>query len=143
MCVRSRSSKRVSRTGSGLIETVAGCMIIIPILLFLVDCAAVVVAQTSNDALAKHACRAAAECTDAVSGAAAATAVITQYNSGHPTLTTNAQCTTVGSGTGGWQDVKVNTTLTVVMPVPIPFSGINNLTFQAQAAEPVVSQLSQ
>jgi hypothetical protein len=152
MCALNRSGSRVQERsrGSSLIETVVGLTVIIPILLVLVDCAAVVIAQTSNDALCKHAARAAAECATyadvgtTIGGNTAAKNVIQQYNSGNPSLTTNAQCTvTPLPDAATWQNVRVNTTLTAVLPVPVPFTNMTNFTFQAQSQEPVVSNFAQ
>jgi hypothetical protein len=47
-----------------IIETVVGVMVLIPIVLFLLDIAVLVMANTANDNLAKSACRAAASATD-------------------------------------------------------------------------------
>jgi hypothetical protein len=73
--------------------------------------------------------------------------VINTFNTGNSananSLTTAASFTCTGlPDNATWQDVTVNTTLTVNMPVPIPFSNINHLTFQAQSTEPVVGQLA-
>jgi hypothetical protein len=128
---------------------VVGLTVVIPILLFLVDCAAVVIAQTSNDALCKHAARAASECATyadvgaQIGGNTAAHNVVNSYNAGNPGLTTNANCTvTPLPDAATWQNVTVKTTLTVVMPVPVPFLNVNNLTFQAQSQEPVVASFA-
>ncbi len=126
--------------GSGLVETLVGCIFIIPVVLFLIDCSSVVIGQTANDALAKQCARAAAECTDAASGTAAANAIIAQYTSANPGLVTAPTCTIVDLA-GNWSDVQANTTYTINMPVPIPFQGDNHMTFQARSVEPVVSKL--
>ncbi len=57
--LRSRKTKR--SLGSGIIETAVGLILVIPVLLGLIDVAALVLAQTANDALAKQCARAAAE----------------------------------------------------------------------------------
>jgi len=131
---------RRSRNGSGLIETIAGCIILVPVLLFLIDCAAVVIGQSANDALAKHAARAASEQPPG-SGGGAASSVINSYNLGNSTLTHGATVVTTYDATQ--QNVTCATTMIVTMPVPIPFWNQNSLTFQAQAVEPVVSALAQ
>lgn len=145
-----KKTGRSRSIGSSIIETVVGLTVVIPILLVLVDCAAVVIAQTSNDALCKHAARAAAECATfsdvgaQVGGQTAAQNVINQYNSGNPSLTSNAQCTvTPLPDATTWQNVRVNTTLKAVLPVPVPFTNIANFTFQAQSQEPVVANFAQ
>ena len=150
---RTESHVKNRSRGSSIIETVVGLTVVIPILLVVVDCAAVVIAQTSNDALCKHAARAAAECATfadnpgppvAIGGQTAAQQVIQQYNAGNPSLTTNAQCTvTPLPNATQWQNVRVNTTLTAVLPVPVPFTNTTNFTFQAQSQEPVVASYAQ
>jgi len=54
MCGRKRS-------GSCIVETAAGLIFLIPVMFILIDVSALVVAQTSNDMLAKQCARAAAE----------------------------------------------------------------------------------
>jgi Flp pilus assembly protein TadG len=138
------------KKGSSIIETAVGCVVLIPVFLFLIDAASVVVAQTSNDALCKQCARAAAECTDATSGNAAAQAIINSYNAGtNNKLTTSsanpATCVVTGLADAAgnqWQNVQCNTTITVNMPVPVPFANLNHLKFQAQSTEPVVSAMA-
>ena len=142
---------RKRKKGSSIIETAVGCTVLIPVFLFLIDAASVVVAQTSNDALCKQCARAAADCTDATSGNAAAQAIVNNYNLGTANkLTTSAAnpatCVVTGLADAqgnAWQNVQCNTTITVNMPVPVPFSSLNNLKFQAQSVEPVVSAMAQ
>ncbi len=50
------SRERRSNLGSGIVETAAGLILVIPVLLCLVDVAALVLAQQANDALAKAVC---------------------------------------------------------------------------------------
>jgi Flp pilus assembly protein TadG len=138
------------KKGSSIVETAAGLIVLIPIFLFLIDAASVIVAQTSNDALCKQCARAAAECSDVASGTAAAQAIINNYNLGTANkLTTSsanpATCTVVGlpdAQGNQWQNVQCNTMITVNMPVPVPFTNLNNLKFQAQSVEPVVSAMA-
>ncbi len=132
---------RKSRTGSGLIETIVGCIILVPVLLFLIDCASLVIGQSANDALAKHAARAASE-QPVGSGLTAAQNVLNSYNAGNSTLTHNAALDPSSGYDATNQNFKCVTTMVVTMPVPIPFWNQNNITFKAQAVEPVVSQLA-
>ena len=137
------SMRQRDNRGSGLVETLVGCLIIVPIVLFLIDCSSVIIAQTANDALAKQCARAAAECPDVGTGTTAANLIITQYTSANPGLITAPTCviTDTSPTAGAWSDVQAQTTYTVNMPVPIPFSSVNHLTFQARSVEPVVSNL--
>ena len=63
-------------TGQSLIETVVGVMFLIPIVLFLLDIAVLVIANTANDNLVKSACRAAASATDASQNPAIGTSTV-------------------------------------------------------------------
>ncbi len=147
---RTRNMLSKRRTGSSIVETAIGCIILIPVFLFLIDAASVLVAQTSNDALCKQCARAAAEAADASSGITAAQAIVDQYNAGSVNkLTTSATnpatvvTTPLADAQGNaWQNVMCQTTITVNMPVPVPFTNLNNLKFQAQSVEPVVSGLA-
>jgi hypothetical protein len=55
-------------TGQSILETVVGIIFLIPIVLFLLDIAVLVLANTANDTMAKNAARAAASATDSSSG---------------------------------------------------------------------------
>lgn len=126
--------RRRRTKGAALTETAAGLILLIPVALFLLDVAALVIAQVSNDALAKHAARAAAEMPTGA-GQPAATNVIANYASGAPTLCQGAKLLTyLDSGT----TVTVTTQITCVLPCPIPLGGPQSQVFCAQATEPIV-----
>jgi len=126
--------------GSGLIETAAGLFILVPVLLILIDVAALVLAQTANDQLAKHCARAAAELPTGAGGGAATTA----YNN----YVDNRLCTKSGmaiayGGTAAAPTVTVTTTILCTLPVPVPLGGPATQIFKAFSTEPVVGQIPQ
>lgn len=150
--------------GQSIIETVVGIMFLVPIALFLLDIAVVVMAHTANDNLAKTVARAAASAKDqqydegtAAAGYAAAqqaagtfaeSAIIVKPSTGsfvtgycwNGVGNPDSQGSTWPSGVAQPQmgNVGVMTTMTVKLPVPFPFLP-SQLDFNAMAVEPVVS----
>ncbi len=122
-------------SGASLIEAAAGIIILIPLFLVLIDVIAVVVAQTQNDALAKHAARAAAQAATLESQWLAAQSVVNATSStslcSNPTL---KQCQQNSIGA-----VTVTTEVTCNLPVPVPFGGPAQQVFVANAVEPIVN----
>jgi uncharacterized protein (UPF0333 family) len=130
---------RTNRGGT-LVETVAGLCILIPIVLFLIDVSACVICQTANDALAKHAARAACDQSAPALGQAAANQVVAAYKAGNPGLTSNA--TLIGCSYNGAGDIVTCTTQVVCnLPVPVPFTNQTTQAFVAIDSEPVVGTL--
>ncbi len=129
------------RKGSSIVETAAGLILLIPIVLFLVDVAAMVVAQTENDKLAKACARAAAEYPQGALATAAAQSVYTNQKSSN--LLTKAAFS-AASGSPLYLNpgmVTCKTTITCTLPVPVPFIGNSAVAFNAQATEPIVGEL--
>ncbi len=130
-------ARRRKTRGGAIVETVAGLFVLVPIVLFLIDGIAMVLAQTANDALAKKCARAAASEPDQAKADAAITAVISGFSS--PVIT-NVTANRVGAfdpaGT-----VTVQTQVTFVFPVQVPFVGVTQQDFVADATEPVVGAL--
>lgn len=147
MSVKARKTK-----GSSIVETAAGLILLIPIVLFLVDVAAMVVAQTENDKLAKACARAAAEFPQGDARAVSAAQGV--YNGqrasnllspigfgapgGNPPLPSGTPSYTAGAGL-----VTCQTTIVCTLPVPVPFVGTPSVTFNAKATEPIVGELPQ
>ncbi len=134
------SSRR--KKGSSIVETAAGLILLIPIVLFLVDVAAMVVAQTENDKLAKACARAAAEHPAGPLANTAAQNVYTNQKSSN--LLTKAPFNPSGypiynAANPGM--VTCKTTITCTLPVPVPFIGNSAVAFNAQATEPIVGEL--
>ena len=133
------------KRGASLIETAVGCIFLIPIVLGILDVAAVALAQTQNDALAKHACRQAAN-VDPNQGSpqAVATKVINTFNSQHSKsgladTATLVQCNPNVGGSSGL--VYVQTSIQCHLPVPFPFLP-NPITLNSDDTEPIVAVLA-
>ena len=131
---RDKAGRRGVR-GGALIETVAGLAIFIPIVLFLVDVVAMVLAQTANDALAKSCARAAAGKADQAAGQTAVDDIRSHYTS--TMLQVNSATITEFNDV-----VRVETKALFTFPVPVPLFGISSQNFTAEAVEPVVGKLA-
>ncbi|MBX3076321.1 hypothetical protein KF913_20585 [Candidatus Obscuribacterales bacterium] len=135
---RNRRNRR-NTIGGALIETVVGLFILIPVVLFLVDVVAMVLAQMSHDALAKDCARAAAEVDETRFPGKTQTdinGVIARFN--NPLLHVDSN---------SWSNpspgvVRVETRSTFTFPVYIPFVGAASQQFVAEASEPLVGVLS-
>ncbi len=139
--MRGMNNKR--RKGSSIVETAAGLILLVPIVLFLVDVAAMVVAQTENDKLAKACARAAAELPTGKGTLAAQGVYNTQTKSNLLTpkpfgFGSPPSGTPVYAGDG---NVTVTTTISCTLPVPVPFIGTGSVDFVARATEPIVGEL--
>ena len=149
--------------GQSIVETVVGIIFLIPIVLFLLDIAVLVMANTANDNLAKSVARAAASAKDSSSGEGTAQAAV---NAARTTADTMAESSIINKPGGSFltgfcwnQDgtpntqgtswpssspqpstgnVAVVTTMKVKVPVPFPFLP-SEIDFHAKAVEPVVS----
>jgi hypothetical protein len=130
-------SRRTKR-GSGIVETAAGLILVIPVLLCLLDVAALVIAQTANDALAKQCARAGAEQPlDQGLVTAAATTAYTRFADSSLVQKSNLLVKPLDNAN---QTVTCETTIVCKLPVPVPFGGPATQTFVATATEPVVGQ---
>jgi Flp pilus assembly protein TadG len=131
---------RRSVRGASLMEAVAGLVILVPLVLALIDISAIVIAQTSNDALAKHAARQAATQTTFALRQQAAQAVVTAY--GASSLCASPQMLSYSEPNSSQaiskQTVKVTTQIVCNLPVPVPLGGPSTQTFQACDVEPLV-----
>lgn len=137
MAVKSTKGKLYRRgSGSSLIETVMGSILIVMIALFLVDVAAVVVCQTQNDALAKHIARSAANQVNYATGDSARLDVVNEFKANNKSNICTYKTSTLGAD-AGWTQVVARSEVFCVFPVPIPF-GPSQMVFAAEATEPVV-----
>jgi len=147
---------RTRAKGSGLVETAAGLILIIPVLFCLIDVAALVIVQTANDSLAKSCARAAADFpVNDPQGLAAATNRFTLYqDSGILRKVTLLVSPNAGpvpgslsppipqpNATAGQETVVCVTTVNCVLPIPVPFGGPAQTQFVAYAVEPIVGQM--
>jgi Flp pilus assembly protein TadG len=149
-----RRSNGVRRSGSSIIETAAGLLVLVPVVLFLFDLVSLIMVQTANDSLAKHAARAAAEIPDPDPTNAGAYAAVRQQaqnaaqnivnafpSSRLATNPTLLICDYQDNRTTGVSQVYVRTRLSCVLPIPIPFVGTAGIDFDAEATEPIVAVL--
>ncbi len=134
-------SRQRRKSGSSIVETACGLILLIPVLLILLDVAALVLSQTANDALAKQCARAAA---DEPSTAPATNPLMTSaaqdaYNH-YPdnSMVKKVRFTVNDNGDG---TVTANTWINCILPVPVPFGGPSQTQFQAFSTEPIVGQL--
>lgn len=121
-----------SRKGQALIETAVAGMVIIPIVLFLLDVAVLVLCNMSNDEAAKNAARAAANQPPATAQEAASKAISSFRKS---PIIADLKIKNFNSST---ETVTVSTEMNVKLPVPFP--GITQYTFVAQSVQPVLAQ---
>jgi Flp pilus assembly protein TadG len=130
------------REGSSIVETAAGLILLIPIVLFLVDVAAMVVVQTENDKLAKACARAAAEYP--ANDPKAVTAAQNVYNNQKNSNLLKTATFSTSSGAPTYLApgmVTCKTTITCTLPVPVPLVGNSQVNFNAVATEPIVGEL--
>lgn len=132
------------KRGTSIAETAAGLFIIIPIVLFLFDVAAAVLAQTANDSMCKSAARAAAE-TDSQgkAQAAAQTAIDNFPAAGYIKSKRLFQPVvwTYNPAPNAQSYVHVQTEIVCQFPVPIPFGGPSKMNFVTDMTEPLVGKL--
>lgn len=132
------------RRGQSIIETVVGIIFLIPIVLFLLDVAVLVLSNQANDNLAKNAARAAASATPGPgqpgTSAVARTAadnVVSRFGAGGTNpLITGARVSDFVFDSGAGQ---VSVTVDMDVRVPVPFPYFSTTTFKAKAVEPIVS----
>ena len=131
---------KVSRRkrGTSIVETAAGLFILIPIVLFLFDVAAAVLAQTANDSMCKSAARAAAETDTAGKAQAAAQTAVDKFPAAGYIKSKRLFKPVVYDPTSS---VTVVTEIVCQFPVPIPFGGPSKMNFVTYMTEPVVGKL--
>jgi len=132
-----KSSRR--KRGTSIVETAAGLFIIIPIVLFLFDVAAAVLAQTANDSMCKSAARAAAETDSQGRAQAAAQTAVDRFPAAGYIISKRLFRTVDYNTTTA--SVRVETEIVCRFPVPIPFGGPDRMNFVTDQTEPIVGQL--
>lgn len=126
--VQSRRNKK----GVSLIEAALGALILIPIALLIVDLIAIVVANSMNDTAVKNCARAGANQPNPQSAGEAADKVLATFQQSGivKSLTLDDLA---------YKDNDVCTAkTTMVVRVPVPFPGLNEITFRGTAVEPIV-----
>ncbi len=132
------------KRGTSIVETAAGLFIIIPIVLFLFDVAAAVLAQTANDSMCKSAARAAAETIDSGKAQAAAQSAIDSFPAAGYITSKRLFKPVVyvyNPSPAAQSYVHVVTEIVCRFPVPIPFGGPSSMNFVTDMTEPLVGQL--
>jgi len=129
------------KKGSSLVETTVGLIVLIPVVLALIDVAALVIAQTENDKLAKACARAAAEQPTVPAGGQAASANLVMANQSVSTLLQPQGNPVTDNPSPGL--VRCTTTIKCNLPVPVPLGGPSFINFIAVDIEPVVGELPQ
>jgi hypothetical protein len=130
---------RRSTSGASLAEASAGIILIIPLLFILLDVTTLVLAQTQNDAIAKHSARAAAAMATRASRQTTAGIVVSNYQ-GNAISTAPTLQSYIENPPG--QNVTVVTRIVCHLPVPVPFGGPSEQSFSATGTEPIVGLLA-
>lgn len=125
--------KKRRKRGTGFIEAVCAAMILIPLALCLLDLITLAIANSIHDTALKNATRAAANQPDGTSAQQAADKSLESVRQSG--IIKSITIDTVDYAPG--QDVAIQTTMKVKLPVPFP--GLSNLTFKAAAVEPIVA----
>ncbi len=131
MCTK-REARR-AKSGQGLIEVLVGGIVLITVGWFGLDLAAIVMANSTNDGLAKSAARAAANQVDKKAAGEAANQCITHFASAG--IITKVKM----DGDISYEPNKAVAVRTVMeVRPPVGFPGFETITFHAQAVEPIV-----
>lgn len=126
--------QRRSHRAQSSIEVILGSLVLITLTLFGLDLSVIVLANTANDSLAKSAARAAANQGSRLQAMDAAKQCVSEFKTS--VLIVDVKM----SGDFSYEEkrgVLVKTIMTV--KVPVSFSGMELVKFEAQAAEPVVA----
>jgi hypothetical protein len=126
-----RTDKRRNNRGQCLIETVIGCMVMVPIALVGLDVTTMVVSYGLNKNLVKNAARAAANQDNPELAKKAAKAIIDGMKKSE-IISQITMDTCKYSG----EHVSVRTSVFVKLPAPFPF--MTKVTMAAEATEPIV-----
>lgn len=122
-----------SRRGSGLAESVVAAIVLIPIALCLLDLIVLVNANAMNDTAAKNAARAAANQPEGGLAKEAALSAISSFRAS--SIVNKIDLTDLL-----YDGNSVTCQITMKVHLPVPFPGLNDLTFVASDTEPVLTQ---
>lgn len=130
--MKSKVRSRRSRRGVSLIEAALGALILIPIALLIVDLIAIVIANSMNDTAVKNCARAGANQPNPQSAGEAADKVLATFQQSGivKSLTLEDLAYT--------ENEVCTARTTMVVRVPVPFPGLNEITFRGMAVEPIV-----
>ena len=130
-----RSKKR--KHGTSLAEAIVAAIIIVPVALFLLDLGVLILASSINDKAVKTATRAAANQSDAPSAWSAANVSLASFKSS-PIVKSLTIQSFVFPPANALETVSITTRIVVKLPVPFP--GFDEIAFVAKAEEPIVGQ---
>lgn len=138
-------NKRRTAKAQSLVETVAGLVVLVPVVLALLDIGVLVIAGTISNNLAKQAARAAANTTDEKAADLAVQDAAKQFPAS--STFTNAKLSIrdydpqKGSKAYNYMgSVTVDATVTVVLPVPVPMFNVGpSVNISTQSTEPIVA----
>jgi hypothetical protein len=134
-----KSVIRRAASGACLAEAAVGVIFLIPLLFTLLDVTTLIIAQTQNDAIAKHSARAAAGMATRMARQTTAGMVVANYQGN--AISTAPSLQSYAENPPG-QNVTVVTKITCHLPVPVPFGGPAEQTFSATETEPIVALLA-
>jgi hypothetical protein len=122
--------------GQGLAEAIAAAIILIPLAFCLLDFIVLIIANSTNDTLAKNCARAAANQDSQVKALEAAQKSIKSF---HASTIISADALQLSGF--NYDQTKGYVTAQTMMKVhlPMPFPGYSDMTFQAMASEPIVN----
>src|SRR5262245_8731596 len=123
---------RSRRHGQGIVEMVMGGIVLVMICLLGIDLITLVLANSTNDTLAKSAARAAANQESQTCAQQAAQRVVAGF--AKSAIINDVELSAPVSY--GQVQVSVETKMLVSVPAPLP--GVGQLTFHAKAVEPIV-----
>lgn len=136
-----RHKKKFARKskGTSLTEAIVAAIIIVPVALFLLDLSVLVIANSINDKAAKNAARAAANHGNVNDSFNAANKSISTFRSSPIVKTLEIKAFKFPNSNNL---TAVSCTTRMVVKLPVPFPGFDNITFVAKAVEPIVGQVN-
>ncbi len=130
---------RISEAGEMLVELFLALLVLIPLALFLLDIAAVIIANQVNDQLAKRACRAAANQVTLAQAQKAVEQIALQFKPGG-IFNKLESLDVIQFDSNGSDGVRVRSILKISLPVPVPLTTQGtSVSFRAEAHEPIVA----
>ena len=145
------------QSAQSIVELMAGLLVMVPILLFLVDMGVLVIANILNGDLSKTTARAAAMASDGATAKTSATTAVSNFNTSgiikqctltyldwrDPNAGADTPQVSVGALPNNYPNaqpgqVMAVTQVTVAMPIPFPFLPATSV-FQAYSIQPIVA----
>lgn len=120
--------------GAGLVETIVIATVLVPVTLFFLDLIVLVMANSINDGACKNAARVAANQAAPLDAVNAIEKAIAAYRKN--SILKSIRIVRMIYDDVGYTTVSVETE--VVVHLPIPFPGYNDVTFVAKDVEPIL-----